>query len=143
MGEKRRDSLSFAVVPLVHSKDHCCRVCNAAACAVPSIGSQGHLHPDCPKDKIGRFRLDHDNAHWIGPYDPGHTPDDEVDFPEEEQKRADGSPYPGMHTWSPVGIIQDGLHGGPPLYHISCMYELQPIGEGEGGFGCIVVSMLC
>ena len=104
--------------------------------------SQGHLHPDCPKDKIGRFRLDHDNAHWIGPYDRDHTPDDEVDFPEEKQKRAVGSPYPGMRKWSPVGIIQDGLHGGPPLYHISCMYELQPIGKGEGGFGCIVVSTL-
>lgn len=101
---------------------------------------QGHLHPDCPKDQIGRFRLDHDNAHWIGPYDPDHTPDDEVDFPEEEHKRAGGSPYPAMHKWSTVGIIQDGLHGGPPLYHISCMYELQPIGKGEGGFGCIAVS---
>jgi hypothetical protein len=110
------------------------------ACTAPPVGSQGHLHPDCPQDKIGRFRLDHDNAHWIGPYDPDHTPDDAADFPEEEPKRADGSPYPGMATWSPVGIIQDGLHGGPPLYHISCMYELQPIGKGEGGFGCIVVS---
>ena len=24
---------------------------------------------------------------------------------------------------------------GPPLYHITCMYELQPIASGEGGFG--------
>ena len=102
---------------------------------------QGHLHPDCPTDKIGTFRLDHDNAHWIGPYDPDHAADDQIDFPKEEQPRPDGSPYPGLHKWSPVGIIQDGLHGGPPLYHISCMYELQPIGRGEGGFGCIAVSV--
>ena len=37
-------------------------------------------------------------------------------------------------------IVQDGFHGGPPLYHISCMYELQPIAPGEGGFGCIAGS---
>eukprot|EP01052_Picozoa_sp_SAG31_P034696 SAG31_NODE_4090_length_3600_cov_4.861183_3_plen_188_part_00 len=30
--------------------------------------------------------------------------------------------------------------GGPPLYHISCMYELQPVGPGDGGFGCIAGS---
>ena len=100
----------------------------------------GHLHPDCPADKIGKFRLDGDGAHWIGPYDPHHSPDPDTDFPPETAPRPSGSPYPGMALWSPHGIIQDGLHGGPPLYHFSCLYELQPIAEGEGGFGCIAGS---
>ena len=98
------------------------------------------MHPDCPADKVGKFRLDGDGAHWIGPFDPDHSPDPEQDFPPEAVSRPSGSPYPGMALWSPHGIIQDGLHGGPPLYHFSCLYELQPIAEGEGGFGCIAGS---
>ena len=94
----------------------------------------GHLHPDCPEDKRGGFRLDGDGAHWIAPFDPDHSPDPAADFPPEPVPRPAGGPYPGMHLWSPDGIIQDGFHGGPPLYHISCLYELQPIGPGEGGF---------
>lgn len=38
--------------------------------------------------------------------------------------------------------MQDGLHGGPPLYHISVMYELFPVGPGDGGFGCVAGSHL-
>ena len=94
----------------------------------------GHLHEDCPPDRVGRFRLDHDNAHWIGPYDPLHEADPAIDFPEEVPPRVAGKPYPGMAVHTPDGIIQDGFHGGPPLFHISCMYELQPIAPGEGGF---------
>ena len=100
----------------------------------------GHRHPDCPPDKVGKFRLDGDGAHWIGPFDPQHTPDPAVDFPPELVPRPKGTPYPGMALWTEDGIVQDGLHGGPPLYHMSCLYELQPIGAGEGGFGCIVGS---
>ena len=81
----------------------------------------GHLHEDCPPDRVGRFRLDHDNAHWIGPYDPRHEADPAIDFPEEVPPRVAGKPYPGMAVHTPDGIIQDGFHGGPPLFHISCM----------------------
>ena len=94
----------------------------------------GHLHEDCPPDRVGRFRLDHDNAHWIGPYDPLPEADPAIDFPEEVPPRVAGKPYPAMAVHTPDGIIQDGFHGGPPLFHISCMYELQPIAPGEGGF---------
>ena len=32
------------------------------------------------------------------------------------------------------------FHGGPPLYHISVMYELKAVGPGDGGFGCLAGS---
>jgi hypothetical protein len=62
----------------------------------------GHLHPDCPPDKVGRFRLDLDGAHWVGPWPrpAGHTPDWDTDFPAEPLawREANGfgdSPYSG------------------------------------------------
>eukprot|EP01051_Picozoa_sp_SAG22_P021405 SAG22_NODE_4712_length_1183_cov_1.110701_2_plen_266_part_00 len=99
----------------------------------------GHLHPDCPPQHRGRFRLDHDNAHYIAPFDPGHTPDKAADFPATNLL---GGParHPVLCEWSPHGLLQDGFHGGPPLYHISCMYELNAVGPGDGGFGCIAGS---
>ena len=58
----------------------------------------GHLHPDCPPDKVGRFRLDLDGAHWVGPWPrpPGHVPDRDADFPDEalERRQAHGFSTP-------------------------------------------------
>ena len=96
----------------------------------------GHLHPDTPADKVGSFRLDLDGAHWITPFDPAHTPDNAADFPDEavEWRKANGLPAPfsSGEGWTPDGILQGGLHGGPPLFHVSCLYELQPVGPGDG-----------
>ena len=93
----------------------------------------GHLHPECPPDKVGRFRLDLDGAHWIGPWPrPAGTP--EHDEWDESIRRA--------NPWTEEGIIQGGLHGGQPLFHISCLYELAPVGPGDGGFGCLAGSHL-
>ena len=97
----------------------------------------GHLHPSCPVSKRGHFRLDHDNAHYIAPFDPEHSVNAEVDFPAAEHHN-----HAPMSLWTPDGIIQDGFHGGPPLYHISVVYELQPVGPGDGGFACIAGSHL-
>ena len=58
----------------------------------------GHMHPNCLPDKSGRFCLDGDGAHWIGAFDPHHTPDPKRDFPE-------GGSYPSMAVWPPKGII--------------------------------------
>ena len=89
---------------------------------------------------------DLDGAHWITPFDPAHTPDQAVDFPAEaiDFRKAAGLPAPFSSGlgWTPDGILQGGLHGGPPLFHISCLYELQPVGPGDGGFSCLAGSHL-
>ena len=58
----------------------------------------GHLHPDCPPDKVGRFRLDLDGAHWVGPWPRplGHVPDRDADFPDEalDRRQAHGFSTP-------------------------------------------------
>jgi len=100
----------------------------------------GHLHPDCPPTKRGRYRLDHDNAHFIAPFSKDHEPGP-ADFPAVDL-RGEAARYPSLCTWSPEGILQDGLHGGPPLYHLSVLYELLPVRPGDGGFGCIRGSHL-
>ena len=85
-------------------------------------------------------------AHWITPFDPNHHADQAVDFPAEavEFRKAAGLPAPFSSGlgWTPQGILQGGLHGGPPLFHISCLYELQPVGPGDGGFSCLAGSHL-
>jgi len=89
---------------------------------------------------------DLDGAHWITPFDPAHTPDQAVDFPAEaiDFRKAAGLPAPFSSGlgWTPDGILQGGLHGGPPLFHISCLYELQPVRSGDGGFSCLAGSHL-
>ena len=70
----------------------------------------GHLHPDCLADRHGCFRLDHDNAHFIAPFNPAHTPDDGQDFPATDQLGEVAS-HPSTSAWSPGGILEDGLHG--------------------------------
>lgn len=111
----------------------------------------GHLHPRCPPEHIGSFRLDLDGAHWVAPWDPDHAPNPATDLPEEARayRESAGLPEPfsnggatGGAGWTPDGILQGGLHGGPPLFHISCLYELQSVGPGDGGFGCLPGSHL-
>ena len=66
----------------------------------------GHLHPPTPYSKVGCFRLDHDNAHYIAPLAPDHIPNPATDFPP-----SDHHSHPSLSRWSPHGIIQDGFHG--------------------------------
>lgn len=145
-----RDSLrpdgSLAPRKLLHNDLACPPKVGCVLRELCSSFEWGHLHPDTPPDKIGRFRLDLDGAHWISPFDPNHTPDEAVDFPAEaiEYRKAAGLPAPFSSGlgWTPQGILQGGLHGGPPLFHISCLYELQSVGPGDGGFSCLAGSHL-
>ena len=90
----------------------------------------GHVAPGLPVGLRGRFRLDHDNAHWVGPFDPARGPSEpELDFPpmpnQPSSRTTTASPHAGHSVWDAAGIIRDGLHGGPPLYHVSVMYPLR------------------
>ena len=60
----------------------------------------------------------------------------------KEAARSANGGKSGPGGWTDEGIIQGGLHGGQPLFHISCLYELQPVGPGDGGFGCLAGSHL-
>ena len=69
----------------------------------------GHAPAHMPEELRPLFRLDHDNIH----YKPGRTPSDGPD-------------------------VGGGLHGGPTAWHITCVYELNSVGPGDGGFGCVI-----
>lgn len=95
-----------------------------------------------PPSELGKYRIDHDNAHWLAPFDPAHVPDPRRDFPTH---LAD----PGLHeypqsggTWSEAGVLRGGFHAGAPLFHVSVLYELAPVGPGDGGFACLPGSHL-
>ena len=89
---------------------------------------------ELPASELGKFRLDHDNAHWLAPFDPSHVPDDNVDFP--SHLAIDGvHEYPQSNgSWSEEGVLRGGFHAGPPLFHVSVLYELAPVGPEDGGF---------
>ena len=70
----------------------------------------GHAHPNLPEELRSRFRLDHHNVH----YRDALSPDQAM------QQYANGAPQ---------------LHGGAENWHITCVYELLDVGEGDGGFG--------
>ena len=68
----------------------------------------GHAPAHTPEKVRPLFRLDHDNVHYKPP-----------------RKPADGDDRGGT------------LHGGPPHFHVTCVYELKSVGPGDGGFGCV------
>ena len=70
--------------------------------------SWGHAHAALPEALRPMIRLDHDNIHFQGPVPAGSKP-------------SRGT----------------GLHGGPENWHITAVYELNSIGAGDGGFGCL------
>ena len=45
-------------------------------------------------------------------------------------------------TWSEGGVLRGGFHGGAPLFHVSVLYELAPVGPDDGGFACLPGSHL-
>ena len=63
-----------------------------------------------PEAELGKYRLDHDNAHWLAPFDPDHDPSDrERDFPTHladpmlhEYPQSGGS-------WSKDGVLRGGF----------------------------------
>ena len=61
-------------------------------------------------------------------------PDDDVDFP--AHLAIDGvHEYPQSNgSWSEEGVLRGGFHAGPPLFHVSVLYELAPVGPEDGGF---------
>ncbi|MBT4136398.1 MAG: hypothetical protein HOE48_00715 [Candidatus Latescibacteria bacterium] len=68
----------------------------------------GHAPTHMPEELRPLFRLDHDNIH----YKPGRKPTDAPD-------------------------VGGALHGGPSSWHITCVYELNTVEPGDGGFGCV------
>jgi hypothetical protein len=73
--------------------------------------SWGLIDP-VPAAERGRFRLDHDNAHYLAPFDPHHSPDHpEVDFP----THLDPAGRNGARRWSAEhGVLSGGFHAGAP-----------------------------
>ena len=70
----------------------------------------GHAPATLPDELRPRIRLDHDNIHHRPPYTEGEVPK--------------------------LG----NLHGGPSSWHVTAVYELKSVGEGEGGFVSATLS---
>jgi hypothetical protein len=67
----------------------------------------GHCPETVPEESRALWRLDHDNIHL--------------------KLQSDG-------------LTEDkggGLHGVPDGFHVTVVYELKDVGNGEGGFGCM------
>ena len=95
-----------------------------------------------PTSELGRYRLDHDNAHWLAPFDPTHTPNAKVDFPTHMADPARHEYPQSGGSWSEGGVLRGGFHAGAPLFHVSVLYELAPVGPSDGGFACLPGSHL-
>jgi|EP01043_Picozoa_sp_COSAG02_P011778 hypothetical protein len=80
----------------------------------------GHVPPAVPVELRSRIRLDHDNIH----YQPAYTTIP-LDSATAAAKRAGSN-----------------LHGGPAAHHITVVIELNSVGPGDGGFGCLPGSHL-
>ena len=63
-----------------------------------------------PKSELGQYRLDHDNAHWLAPFDPQHGPSDPtVDFPTHLADPALHEYPQSGGTWSEQGVLRGGF----------------------------------